>query len=257
MRALLSQLALRCRRRPSWQPRWPTRCARGAGRARRYSVGRRALTLQPPCNPPQPPLHLNPVPSAPPYTLCTPCTPLTPFTAPLHLPCTHPAPTLHPAPRRAALCRSGCSSSCRTRPRSGRGPRCSRAREGRTWRRFAANRSATRSARSLRWRTRRCGMRWRRSTSRAAHSRCAGKRMPRRCCATNHRSNVAPAPALILTASQHPKPKPDGGLEPLPTPPTLTSHFHHRPRPHLRPHLCQVRRGGARVCTRRTEPHAH
>ena len=133
-------------------------------------------------------------------------------------PCPHPAPTLPPlctgpAPRRAALRRSGCSRSCRVRRSTERRIR-SRARGGRTWRRFAAHRSARHSAPSLRWRTRRCGTRWRRSTSRTSHSRCAEKPTLRRCCATKHHLNVAPAPALILAASKSPSLPPSLPLSP-------------------------------------------
>ena len=258
LEAPLSPLALRRRRRPSWRPRWRTRCARGAGRARRCCVARRARTLQPPCNPPRPSCTwpCTPVPCAPAQPLHTPVHPTHPSArlwihpGPiLHPPCTGPAPTLHrpctgPAPRRAALRRSGCSRSCRVRRSTERRIR-SRARGGRTWRRFAAHRSARHSAPSLRWRTRRCGTRWRRSTSRTSHSRCAEKPTLRRCCATKHHLNVAPAPALILAASKSPSLPPSLPLSP-PTWPQLL--------PHSRPHLRQARRGGARVCTRRTEP---
>ena len=111
--APLSQLTLRCRRRPSWRPRWRTRCARGAGRARRCCVARRALTLQPPCNPPRPPCTLpcTPVPCTPAQPLHTPAHPIHPsarlWTRPaptLHPPCTHPEPALHPP------CTSACGS---------------------------------------------------------------------------------------------------------------------------------------------------
>ena len=221
------------------------------------------------CNP-RATLHAPPAPChalpsrAPPHNLCTrPRTPYTlqrasgptlhpPCTHPaptLHPPCTHPAPTLnrpctHPAPRRAALRRSGCSRSCSVRRSTERRIR-SRARRGRTWWRFAAYRSARRSAPSLRWRTKRCGTRWRRSTSRTSHSRCAEKPTLRRCCATKQHLNVAPAPALILAASKSPSLPPSLPLTPATWPQLL---------PHSRPYLRQARRGGARVCTRRTEP---
>ena len=251
LEAPLSPLALRRRRRPSWRPRWRTHCGRGAGRARRCSAARRARTLQPPCNPPRPlcAWPCTPRPVRPRTTSAHARAPHTPFSAPLDPPCTHPAPTLPPlctgpAPRRAALRRSGCSRWCRVRRSTERRIR-SRARGGRTWRRFAAHRSARHSAPSLRWRTRRCGTRWRRSTSRTSHSRCAEKPTLRRCCATKHHLNVAPAPALILAASKSPSLPPSLPLSP-PTWPQLL--------PHSRPHLRQARRGGAHVCTRRTEP---
>ena len=215
-----------------------------------------------PVQPSTPPLHLamHSRPVHPRTTSAHARAPHTPFSAPLDPPCTHPAPTLHPpcthpaptlnrpcthpAPRRAALRRSGCSRSCSVRRSTERRIR-SRARRGRTWWRFAAYRSARRSAPSLRWRTKRCGTRWRRSTSRTSHSRCAEKPTLRRCCATKQHLNVAPAPALILAASKSPSLPPSLPLTPATWPQLL---------PHSRPYLRQARRGGARVCTRRTEP---
>ena len=112
LEAPLSPLALRRRRRPSWRPRWRTRCARGAGRARRCCVARRARTLQPPCNPPRPPCTwpCTPVLCAPAQPLHTPAHPTHPSArlwihpGPiLHPPCPHPAPTLH-RPCTSACC---------------------------------------------------------------------------------------------------------------------------------------------------------
>ena len=110
--APLCPLELRRRRRPSWRPRWRTRCARGAARARRCSGARRARTLQPPCNPPRPSCTwpCTPVPCAPAQPLHTPAHPTHPsarlWTNPgpiLHPPCPHPAPTLH-RPCTSACC---------------------------------------------------------------------------------------------------------------------------------------------------------
>ena len=252
--APLCPLELRRRRRPSWRPRWRTHCGRGAGRARRCSAARRARTLQPPCNPPRPSCTwpCTPVPCAPAQPLHTPVHPTHPsarlWTNPgptLHPPCPHPAPTLH------RPCTSACCSPQEWLLEVVQSEAEHRAKDPLS-RERGADVAAIRGAQEREAQRAKLEM----ANKAVRHAMAA---LDKQNFTLTLRGEAYAEKMLCDQAplERCPGSSPDTSCEQVAFPPTvaptLAPHLAQL-LPHSRPHLRQARRGGARVCTRCTEP---